>query len=91
MEKNNELELVRSKNRTRYYFDDLIKIKYFDFDDVLLDEKSYENILIYDVSFKALIGAKSLCIMFDKVDGFIRVFDGTRYLLLLGPEKYDTI
>ena len=27
--------------------------------------------------------------MFDKVDGFIRVYDGTKYLVLFGPEKYD--
>ena len=30
-------------------------------------------------------------IRFDKVDGFIWDFDGTRYLVLFGPEKYDTI
>ena len=29
--------------------------------------------------------------MFDKVDGFIRVYDGSRHLVLLGPEKYDAI
>ena len=34
----------------RYYFDEIIKIKDFDLD-ILLDEKSYENILIYDVSY----------------------------------------
>ena len=28
---------------------------------------------------------------FDKVDGFIRVYDGNSYLVLLGPEKYDAI
>ena len=28
---------------------------------------------------------------FDKVDGFIRVADGTRYLVLFGPEKYNAI
>ena len=47
--------------------------------------------MIYDTSYKTLIGAKLLRIRFDKVDGFIRVFDGTRYLVLLGPEKYETI
>ena len=33
--------------------------------DILLDKKSYktfENILIYDVSYKTFMGAKSLCI-----------------------------
>ena len=28
---------------------------------------------------------------FDKIDGFVRNYDGTRYLVLLGPEKYDAI
>ena len=54
-------------------------------------KKSYENILVYDISYKTLIGAKPLRIRFDKVDGFIRVYDGTRYLVLFGGEKYDFI
>ena len=29
--------------------------------------------------------------MFNKVDGFITVYDGTRYLVLFGPEKCDAI
>ena len=56
-----------------------------------MDEKSYQNILIYDISYKTLIGAKPLHIMFDKVEGFIKVYDGARYLILFGPEKYDVI
>ena len=56
-----------------------------------MNEKSYLNILIYDILYKTLIGVKSLCIRFDKVDGFIRVYDGTRYLVLFGGEKYDFI
>ena len=57
-----------------FYFSNIIKLEDFDFD-VLLNEKSYENILIYDVSYKTLIGTKPLHIMFDKVDGFIRDYD----------------
>ena len=38
-----------------------------------------------------MIGAKPLRIRFDKIDGFIRIYDGTRYLLLFGSEKYDVI
>ena len=30
-------------------------------------------------------------VRFDKVDGFIRVYDGTRYSALFSPEKYDVI
>ena len=42
-------------------------------------------------SYKALIGAKLLRISFDKVNGFIRIYDGTRYLVLCGPEKCNAI
>ena len=38
-----------------------------------------------------MIGAKPLHITFDKVDGFIRVYDGARYLVLFVGEKYDFI
>ena len=38
-----------------------------------------------------MIGAKPLRIRFHKADGFIRVYDGTRYLVLFGPENYGAI
>ena len=33
---------------------------------------------------------QNLCIL-GSIDGFIRIFDGSRYLVLFGPEKYDVI
>ena len=30
-------------------------------------------------------------IRFDRVEGFIRVFEGAIYLVSLGPEKYDAV
>ena len=56
-----------------------------------MDEKTYENILVSDISYKTLTGVKPLRIRLDKVDGFIIVFDWTRYLVSLGPEKYYTL
>ena len=38
-----------------------------------------------------MIGAKLLHISFDHVDGFIRVYYGIRYSVLVGGEKYDFI
>ena len=58
------------KNRTCYYFDDLIKLKYFDLNNTLIDEKSHKNILIYDISYKTLINLKPLLIGFDKINRF---------------------
>ena len=47
--------------------------------------------MTFHISYKTLIGSKSLRIRFDKIDGFIRIYDGTRYLTLFGSEKYDAI
>ena len=58
------------KNRTCYYFDDLIKLKDFDLNNTLIDEKSHKNILIYDISYKTLIDLKPLLIGFDKINRF---------------------
>ena len=33
------------------------------------------------------MGAKSLRIRFDKKDGFIKIYDGTRFLVLFCPER----
>ena len=40
-------------------------------------------ILIYDISYKTLLDPKSLYIRFDKIDEFIRIYYGTRYLIFL--------
>ena len=84
---NNLKEVNIKKQRTCYYLDATVKIDYFDFDNMLLYEKSYKNILVYYMSYKTLIGAKPLGIRFDKVDGSIRIYHGTRYLVLFGSEK----
>ena len=59
----------------------------FVLDNVLVDEKSYENILVNNILCKNLVVAKPLLIRFNKIDEFIRVYDGTRYLVLFGSEN----
>ena len=72
-------------------FDDIVKLEDFHFDNIFKDEKSHEIFLIFYISYKILIGTKPLPIRFNKIDGFIRIYDVTRYLVLLGPEKNDAI
>ena len=69
--------------------DDIIKIEDFDLNNVLIDENSYENILVYNISYKSLIDSKPWRIRFDKLDGFIRVYDRTKYLVLFRSEKIN--
>ena len=75
------------KKRTCYYFDDIIRIESFALNNILIDEKWYENILVYNISHKSLIDSKPLHIRLNKINVFIRVYDGTRYLVLFGMKK----
>ena len=60
MEIKDEFKTTDFKNRTFYYFDDIIRFwdRDIDFSDILLDEKLYKektkNILIHDISYKTL-------------------------------------
>ena len=89
MNNNDKLKKIDIKNHTCYYFGGIIKIEDFNLDNILIDEKSFENILLFNISQKTLIDVKPLRIRFDKIDEFIRVYDGARYLTLFGSEKYD--
>ena len=51
-----------------YYFSNTIKTENVDFGNILIDEKSYEKILVHDISCKTLIGAKPMRIRFDKIN-----------------------
>ena len=60
MESKNVLKEIEIKNRTSYYFDDIMRAWNIDietdFSGILLDEKLYkeknQNIFIYDISYK---------------------------------------
>ena len=82
---------IDTKNSTCFYFDHIINIEGFDFDNILIDEKSYENGLVYKISFKTLNERKPLRIRFNNVHVFIRVYHGTRYCVLFDLEKYPVI
>ena len=61
---NNEFKNLCTKSRTCYYFDDIIKLKDFDLNKILIGHNSHENILIYDISYKTLIDPKILRIIY---------------------------
>ena len=60
-----------------------------DFSCILLDEKLYKekhkNISIYDISYKTSTVANPLCIRYDNIDGFIKIYnkiyDSIKYLI----------
>ena len=50
MKSKDELKGIDVRNHTCYYFDDIMGVIDIGFSDISLNEKSYENILIYDIS-----------------------------------------
>ena len=60
MESKDELKETDVKNCTSYYFDDIVRGGGINFSDILLDKKSYKNILIFDSSYKTFMVAKLL-------------------------------
>ena len=46
---------------------------------------------VYDILYKTSTGAKPLRFMFDKIDGFIKVHNRIRYLVLFDYEWCDEI
>ena len=50
---------------------------------ILWDEKLYENISVYEITYKTSTGPKPLHIRIAKIDGFIRVHGGECWYLVL--------
>ena len=47
----NKVKNISIKNRTYYFFNDIINIKNFDPNNIKIDEKSYKNISIYYIGY----------------------------------------
>ena len=51
-----------------YYFSDIMTLEDFHLDNILIDEKSHENIWIYNILYTTLIDPNFLHIRFDQID-----------------------
>ena len=63
--------------------------------DILLDKKSnktYKNTLTYSWHFiKNFYGCKTIAYLVRKIDGFTKIYDGIRYLVLFASERFNAI
>ena len=57
MKTNNELKEIYNKNCVYYYVDGTIKTEGFDFNNILLDEKSFENTKLLLGQSHSLVGS----------------------------------
>ena len=83
MEGRDELNEIDIKNCTCYHFEDMNRNRDIYSVDILLDEKIYENVSVYDILYKTSMGPKPLHIRFDKIDGFLIILGcKTKHLVL---------
>ena len=83
------------KNRTYYFFDDIINTKNFDPNNIEINEKSYENIFIYYIGYVTIKDHKYLKInsvnplylFFCKVNGYFQEINKNKYLMLLSANE----
>ena len=86
---------INIKNRTYYFFDDIINIKDFDSNLLKIDKKSYKNIDIYyigyitmkDSDYVKINSVNPLYLIIDKVDGCSEEKNGNKYLTLVSTDK----
>ena len=87
---------INIKNRTYYFFNDMINIK--DFDPILIkiDKKSFKNISIYHIRYitiksisdcENINSVNPLYLMIGNVDGYIEENNGNKYLTFASTEK----
>ena len=87
----NKITDIEIKNRTYYFFNDIITIRNFDPDNIRIDEKSYKNILIYSIGYVTIKDSKYLKVnsvnplyfIFNKVNGYFEEINGNKYLTLV--------
>ena len=97
MEKVKELNI---KNRTYYYFNDIIDIKDFQSNLLKIDKKQYNNIDIYYIGYITIkkIGdwenihsVNPLYFIIYSPTGYLKKKDGEKYLILDSRERYDEV
>ena len=77
------------KNHTYYLFDDIINIEEIDPNNIKIDEKSYKNILIYNIVYVTIkkdlkiYSANPLYLIFNKVNRYFEEINGNKYLTLV--------
>ena len=83
------------KNRTYYFFDDIINTKIFDPNNIEINEKSFENILIYytgyvtikDYKYLKINSVNPLYLFFSKVNEYFQEINKNKYLMLLSANE----
>ena len=91
----NKVKYISIKNHPNYFFDDIINIKNFDPNNIKMDEKSYKNILIYniayvttkDLKYMKINSVNLLHLIFNKVNEYFEEINGNKYLMIVSTNE----
>ena len=86
---------INIKNRTYYFFDDMINIKDFNPDLLNKDKRSYKSIDIYYIGYITMKYSKyvnihsvnPLYLIIDEIDGSMKEKNGNKYLIFPDTDK----
>ena len=87
---------INIKNRTYYFFNDMINIKNFDSNLLKIDKKSYKYIDIYYIGYitikyfgdyESIHSINPLYFIVGEVDGCIEESNGNKYLIFASTDK----
>ena len=90
------IKQITIKNRTYYFFNDVINIEDFDSGLLKIDKKSFKNIDIYyigNITIKKIDDCDNihsvnpLYLIIGKVDGFIEEKNGSKYLVFHSTDE----
>ena len=80
------------KSCTCCYLDDLININDIDFENIISDEKLYENTCVYYLCLlQNTYSVKPLRAIFHKIIEYIKDYDESKYLALISSSKKDKV
>ena len=95
-----EIKELNIKNRTYYYFDDIIDIKDFQSNLLKRDKKQYKDIDIYYIGYipikkiddcENIHSVNPLYLLIYSATGYFKEKDSEKYLILDSTEKYEEV
>ena len=91
-----DIKQINIKNRTYYFFNDMINIKSFDSNLIKIDKKSYKNTDIYYITYvtiksigdyENIYSVNPLYLIIGKAEGHIEESNGNKYLAFASTDK----
>ena len=95
-----ETKEINIKNRTYYFFDDMIDIRNFYSNSLKIDKKPYENVDIYCIGYitikkfsdcENIHSVNPLYLIIHSATGYFKEKYGKKYLIIDSTEKYKEV